>query len=82
MRREKFQDRDCCWQLDADEVLSANFMDNPEWQSVLNSPSGTVLQIQRVNLTSEVHTYWTENDFPRGFMDDGTEYIGTDIHGP
>jgi Glycosyl transferase family 2 len=69
--------------LDADEALTANFMTSPEWQTVLKAPIGTVIRFKWVNFLSDLETYWTSPyDYPWGFMDDGSDHVGTTIHSP
>lgn len=70
--------------LDADEILTANFLDSPEWKTVLDASPGTIIRFQRVNLLPDMCSYWLDDtnksDFPWGFMDDGSEHIGMKIH--
>jgi hypothetical protein len=68
--------------LDADEILSANFMNSPEWKTVLQAPVGTVIQFQWANLLPDLRSYWEVNERNYGFMDDGSEHFGTKIHSP
>ena len=69
--------------LDADEMLTANFLDSPEWNSVLEAPPGTVIRFEWVNICPDLNTYWTPGGkFPLGFMDDGSIHVGTKIHSP
>ena len=65
-------------------------MTSPEWQTVLNAPIGSVISFQWVNLLSDMENYylfsrfhWTSNyDYCWGFMDDGSNYSSSLIHGP
>jgi len=67
--------------LDADEMLTANFMSNPEWRRMLEAPVGTVMYFKWVNLRPDLRSYWSpEYDSPWGFMDDGVEHSGSVIH--
>jgi hypothetical protein len=67
--------------LDADEFLTPNFIDSPEWETALNSPKGTVICFKWANLCPDMRHYWTpEVDFPWGFMDDGSLHEGRPIH--
>lgn len=69
--------------LDADEVLSANCFDSPEWKTVLKAPEGSVIYFQWVNILPNLRSYWTpHNDVPFGFMDDGSVHTGAAIHSP
>jgi len=69
--------------LDADEALTANFMISPEWQTVLKAPIGSVIHFQWVNVLNDMENYWTSPyDYGWGFMDDGSDFTGSLIHGP
>lgn len=72
--------------LDADEMLTANFMEHPEWNTVLNSPPGTIIEFQWVNILPGFDSYWSPVNanffYPLGFIDDGSEHIGNKIHSP
>jgi len=69
--------------LDADEMLTANFMTSPEWTTVLKAPPGTVIEFEWANLNSDFY-YWSIDNFylPLGFMDDGSDHAGFNIHSP
>jgi len=68
--------------LDADEMLSANFMSSLEWETVAQSAPGTIITFNWVNIRDDF-TYWTCNaDRPFGFCDDGSEHSGPLIHSP
>jgi hypothetical protein len=67
--------------LDADEALSANVLDSPEWQELLRAPEGTVMRFDWVNLLPGVESYWIPKEpLALAFMDDGSEYVGDRIH--
>jgi glycosyltransferase involved in cell wall biosynthesis len=69
--------------LDADEALTANFMDSVEWDMILRAPRGTVIRFQWVNLLPDFLRCWVPDyDFPWGFMDDEAEHVGAPIHSP
>ncbi len=68
--------------LDADEVLTANFRDSPEWKTVLQAPVGTVIKFQWANIRPDLQSYWAAAHFPWGFMDDGSHHRGERIHSP
>jgi len=69
--------------LDADEILTANFVDSPEWNTVLQASIGTVIRFQRANVLPDMYSYWSPaKDFDWGYMDDGSEHIGKKIHSP
>jgi glycosyltransferase involved in cell wall biosynthesis len=69
--------------LDADEFLTANFMNSPEWLTILNAPIGSVVRFQWANVRPDMVTYWAPPiEFSWGFMDDGSQHVGTKIHSP
>jgi hypothetical protein len=67
--------------LDADEVLTANVMDSPEWNTILCAKPGTVIGFQWPVILPDIRSYWMPPKDQRfGFIDDGTKYIGKEIH--
>jgi hypothetical protein len=67
--------------LDADEFLTANFHDSDEWKFIMRAPPGTAIRFKCVNLKPDFKKYWSPNMyFPWGFMDDGSEHVGSIIH--
>ncbi len=67
--------------LDADEVLSANVLVSPEWQTALNAAPGTVLRFQLAMLSPDLRSYWTTPfQLSFGFVDDGSPHEGRLIH--
>ncbi len=67
--------------LDADEALTANWADSPEWQAVRAAPAGTVLRFRWVNLRPDMESGWvTPHDIPFGFVDDGSPHGGEALH--
>jgi hypothetical protein len=67
--------------LDSDEFLTANFQESPEWDLIMQASPGTIIRFNRVNLRSDFVKYWSSGwYYPWGFMDDGTEHVGTIIH--
>jgi hypothetical protein len=54
----KIEGKKIIFALDADEFLSANYMDSPEWQTVLNATEKTLFNIERVNLTPDFNSYF------------------------
>lgn len=69
--------------LDADEFLTANFLSSPEWLTVLNAPTGTIIKFQWANVRPDMTTYWMPPiEFAWGFVDDGSEHTGVKIHSP
>ena len=68
--------------LDADEVLTANFIGSPEWDTVLRTVPGTIIQFEWINLLPDMHRCWRPGvHFAWAFMDDGSEHRGDLIHG-
>jgi Glycosyl transferase family 2 len=69
--------------LDADEILTANCLNSPEWNTLLQAHTGTVIRFQRAELLPDLTSYWMPNEeFAWGFMDDGSEHFGKKIHSP
>jgi len=69
--------------LDADEFLTANFLNSPEWQTVLEAKPGTLIRFQWANIFPGIEKYWVPDFyFAWGFMDDNSEHTGSFIHSP
>lgn len=69
--------------LDADECLSANFLNSEEWQNVLQLEKGTCVTFDWINLTPGMNKFWGKSKLPRGYMDDGAHfYTSRAIHSP
>jgi hypothetical protein len=70
--------------LDADEFLTSNFINSPEWNTLVNSSPGTLFRFQWVNIHPNMNSYWL--GYKGGifaFMDDGvSKYVTRSIHGP
>lgn len=68
--------------LDADEILSSNFMNSPEWNTIMQASTGTVVLLELANLLPDLHSYWlmSRGGSPVGFVDDGSEHFGQKIH--
>lgn len=66
--------------LDADEALSANALQSPEWQKILSAPPGTVLRFKWVNVLPGFETAWVPGHTVFGFVDDGSEHTPQRIH--
>jgi Glycosyl transferase family 2 len=67
--------------LDADELLSANYRESPEWRTILGLPQGTVVCFNWVNVQPDFRGGWIpEVDLPLGYVDDGAEHGGTALH--
>lgn len=69
--------------LDADECLTANWQESPEWERILHAPPGTRLCFEWVNVYPDFQSGWTPEDEKWfGLMDDGHPYRPELIHGP
>lgn len=67
--------------LDADEILSANFMESSEWHSIMSLPLGSVIRIPWANLQPDMTHYVPSNMIEVGFVDDGvSELKGSLMH--
>jgi hypothetical protein len=67
--------------LDADEMLTSNFLTSQEWNRVLEAPAGSVIHFKWLNLLPGAKSYWSPDyHSPFGFMDDGSEHVGAKIH--
>lgn len=66
--------------LDADEFLSANFSTSPEWHQITAVPPGTVITFNWANIRPDLQHYWRTPNRPFGFVDDGREHTGQQIH--
>lgn len=65
--------------LDADEILSANYMSSPEWNSILDLPKGSIFRIQWSNLQPDMAHYVDSNMIEVGFVDDGRSTVAGSI---
>ncbi len=61
--------------LDADEILSANYMNSGEWNTILNLPKGSIIRIQWANLRTDTFKYLNGNMIEVGFVDDEISMI-------
>ncbi|MDX1952575.1 MAG: glycosyltransferase family 2 protein [Verrucomicrobiota bacterium] len=69
--------------LDADEALTGNFAASLEWSEILQAKRGTVIYFKWFNVKPGCQQGWlSDKAYPWGFMDDGAEHSGTDIHSP
>ncbi len=66
--------------LDADEIFTPNVTSQLEWQTILSSRPGTVIEFPWLNLKSSIEHFWYGGHMPFGYMDDGAEHIGYKIH--
>ncbi len=71
----KIEGKKIIFALDADEFLSANFTDSPEWQTILQSPQNTLFNFERVNLTSSYKNYFGGLRMVIAFADDNISTI-------
>jgi glycosyltransferase involved in cell wall biosynthesis len=71
--------------LDADELLSADFLESPEWNTMLAVRPGTTIWMQWVNLYDACRSCYVFYPEPEGafaYMDDGRAIDSTYIHSP
>jgi glycosyltransferase involved in cell wall biosynthesis len=69
--------------LDADEFLTANFLESAEWESITNALPGTVIRFQWPQIeanVSDLRFFNLPYEVPFGFVDDGSEHAGKSIH--
>jgi len=72
--------------IDSDEILSANLLESPEWQTVLNAEPGTLIHLQWVTLWKNYSYYRIEAKHTYGhynrqiWVDDGISGIPTIGH--
>ena len=67
--------------LDADEILAADALHRPGWQTMLNAEPGTVLFFEKPDLyitPNQCKRY--ELPWPIGYVDDGAEHTAKKIH--
>ena len=69
--------------LDADEVLSANWMTSSDWTTICTAAPGTVFYFQWMNLVEGGKHGWLDPGWrPYAFVDDGSPHRGHPIHSP
>ncbi|MCL4378623.1 MAG: glycosyltransferase family 2 protein [Actinobacteria bacterium] len=67
--------------LDADELLTPNFLNSPEWNKILNSTPGMIIKSKFVNIAPDMDHYWSGPvEVYLGFSDDSSEYVADKIH--
>lgn len=67
--------------LDADEFLSANWLESIEWRSLLDAVPGTILGFKMANVLPDLKTAWLPSgEHPLGFVDDGSIHTGSKVH--
>ena len=69
--------------LDADEILSANFQDSAEWETIQNAAPGIFFKAQCINIYPSIDHYFSPKmDFLIGFVDDNqSNFYGPSLHG-
>jgi hypothetical protein len=65
--------------LDADEVISANYMTSSEWKSILNLPEGSIFRMPWANLQPSMFDYVPSNMIEVGFVDDGKSTLSGSV---
>jgi glycosyltransferase involved in cell wall biosynthesis len=70
--------------LDADEVLSADLFNSPDWNAVKSAAPGTRIHMKIANLFPDVSHFYTDDAwYYLGFIDDGASDIeGSALHEP
>lgn len=67
--------------IDSDEIISANILESPEWDTVLNAEPGTLIHLQWVTLWKNYEHYRADSQYLYGnynrqiWVDDGTSEI-------
>lgn len=72
-------DKRIIFNLDADEIISANFAQSPEWQSILDLPPGSIVRMQWFNLKAGVFEGFDSNKIDVAFVDDGVSGLSGSI---
>jgi hypothetical protein len=67
--------------IDADEMISANWLSNPEWAMMLNAPRGARFQFDWLEILPGLAQAAVFAKIV-AFKDDGTDYIGAVKHEP
>ena len=69
--------------LDADEFLSANSINNKEWNTIKELEPGTVIKFDWINVLPNRNIYWKgPYKMPFAFIDDNSNHEGKAIHSP
>jgi len=68
--------------IDADELISSNWVGSPEWERMLDAPPGTQFEFDWIEIFPDTKEGSAVFCLTVAFMDDGTEYVnqGTEIH--
>ncbi len=78
----KIQGKKLLIALDADEFLTANFLESSEWSNMLYADEGTVFNMEWPFIMDDFKHYWEADEPFNKFavMDDGSPHIGTPMH--
>lgn len=69
--------------IDADEAVTANWMESAEWKMLQSLKEGTVIYFPWVNLLPDFHSCWIPYNVPMGFVDDNlSSYSAGQFHVP
>jgi len=69
--------------LDADEFLTSNFINNPEWDMILRAEKSTIIKFRCVNVLPDMIHYWVPDFyFPWAYIDDNSSHKGRSVHSP
>ena len=71
----KIEGKKIIFALDADEFLSANYMDSPEWNTILNATVGTVFIIKRTNISPDFKNTFGGTKLVFAIVDDNVASI-------
>jgi hypothetical protein len=72
-------DKRIIFNLDADELLSANYITSTEWSSILNLPEGSIVRMPWVNLRPSIWKHVPSNMIEVGFVDDGKSTLSGSV---
>jgi len=83
LAREKFGTYTILFALDADEIL-VNFYDNEDWKNIHSLEPGTAIFFPWLNVLPGNKTYFPSivGKMLFGYIDDGKEHTGKEIHSP
>ena len=82
-RARKFEGKRILFGLDADEALSANCLESKEWKQIADAEPGTVLRFRWVNILPGFREAWIPPKYEAfGFVDNGCDFTGRQIHSP
>ena len=82
-RSRQFDGKRILFGLDADETLSANSVQSPEWKRISEAKPGTILRFRWINILPGFKEAWIPPGYTAfGLVDDGSDYSGCRIHSP